>query len=141
MRSRHLLLLAPLLVFVLGARPGKEPRAPAPEQVSVLVAVRDLAVGERVTGADFTEVQVSKEWASSSIVKPEFREYILGKPVLLPVMKGDLISWSLFEITLDSTLHESCARVSGPPSTAAEQVSRARQLLLERPRQDAPAER
>lgn len=87
-----------------------------------------------------THAGLACAWVTSSLVKPEFREYVLGKPVLLPVMKGDLISWSLFEITLDSTLHESCARVTGQPAAAAEQVSRARQLLLERPRQDAPAE-
>ncbi|MFY0565218.1 SAF domain-containing protein [Archangium lansingense] len=140
MRPHHLLMLAPLLVVMMGARPGKEPRAPAPEQVSITVAVRDIAAGERVTEADFTDLLVPKEWVTTSLVKPDSREYIIGQRVLLPVMKGDLISWSLFETTRDSTIRESCASASGQPATAAEQVSRARQVLLERQRQGTPAE-
>lgn len=137
MRPHHLLLFVPLLVVVLGARPEKEPRASAPEQVSVTVAVRDIATGERVTEADVTTLLVSREWVTSSLIQSDSRQYIIGQRVLLPVMKGDMLSWNLFETTFDSTLRERCASATGQPGTAAEQVSRARQTLVERPREDA----
>jgi Flp pilus assembly protein CpaB len=140
MRPHHLLMLAPLLVAVLGAKPGKEPRAPAPEQVSVTVAVRDIAAGERVTEADVTDVLVSTEWVTTSYVKSDSRQYIIGQRVLLPVMKGDLFAWNLFETTADSTLRERCASVTSQPATAAEQVARSRQVLLERQREEASVE-
>jgi hypothetical protein len=140
MRSHPLLLLAPLLVALLGAKPAKPSRAPAPEQVSVIVAVRHLAVGELVTEADVAEVQVPKDWATTSLVKPDSRQYIIGQRLLLPVMKGDLISWNLFETTRDPAIRERCASASAQPETAMEQVVRARQVLLTRQRQDAPAE-
>ncbi|QRK04204.1 hypothetical protein JQX13_28475 [Archangium violaceum] len=137
MRPHHLLLFVPLLVVVLGARPEKERQSSAPEQVSVTVAVRDLATGELVTEADITNVLVPREWVTSSLIQSDSRQYIIGQRVLLPVMKGDLLSWNLFETTADPTLRERCASATGQPETAAEQVSRARQTLVERPREDA----
>ncbi|WNG45194.1 hypothetical protein F0U60_14570 [Archangium minus] len=138
MRPHHLLLFVPLLVILLGARPEKGARrAPTPERVSVIVAMRDLATGERVTEADVANIQVSKEWVTSSFVQWDSRQYIIGQRVLLPVMKGDLLSWNLFETTSDTTLRERCASATGQPATAAEQVSRARQTLVERPREES----
>lgn len=136
MRPHHLLMLVPLLVVSLGAQPGKEPKDSTPEQVSVTVAVRDIAAGERVTEADIADVLVPKEWVTSSYVKPDSRQYIIGQRVLLPIMKGDMISWNLFDPS-SSPLTGSCARASGQPATAAEQVARSRQILLERPKQAA----
>ncbi|WP_164007034.1 SAF domain-containing protein [Pyxidicoccus trucidator] len=133
MRRLQSLLLAALLPLLLGAQPGKKPGA-APEQVSVTVATRDLAVGEVVKEADLAAVQVDKQWATGSVVQTESRQYILGQRLLHPVLKGDLVTWMVFETTKNPALHDRCAQAVALPESALEQVQRARQLLLERKR-------
>ena len=127
MRTRSLLFLASLLPILLGAKP---PARPA--QATLLVATRDLAVGEVVTEADVAELQVDKEWAPPSLVGADSKQYILNQRLVHPMLKGDTFMWALFETTKDSTPRERCARAAALPRTALEQVARSRQVLLER---------
>lgn len=139
MRPHHLLMLAPLLVVVLGAKPEKEAKASDPERVVIVIAMRDMAAGERVTWEDVAQILVPREWVTTSYVKPDSVSFIIEQQVLLPVMKGDVLTWSLFE-TSKSPISASCAKATGQPATAAEQVARSRQVLLERPKQVATPE-
>ncbi len=119
-------------------KPAKVPLAPATEQVPIAVAVWDIAADEFVAQEDVAQVLVPKEWVTSSYVKADSAVYIIGQRVRLPVMQGDLFTWPLFDFST-ATLSEHCARATGQLTTAAEQVARSRQVLLERPKQNAPA--
>ncbi|NMO15772.1 hypothetical protein HPC49_03440 [Pyxidicoccus fallax] len=131
MRRHVLLMLALLLPTMPGAGAGEPARQ---AKVTVMVAVRDLAVGEMVTEADIAEVQVDREWVTTSVVGAEVRQYIVLQRVLHPVLKGDLFTWNLFETTWDSKLREGCTQAVGTSGTALEQVSRARQVVLQKQR-------
>ncbi|MFP2904420.1 SAF domain-containing protein [Pyxidicoccus sp. 3LFB2] len=131
MSLRQGLLLTSFLCVLLGAAPGP---AASPEQVSVMVATRDLAVGEELKDGDLAEVRVDKEWVTGSVVESKARQYIVNQRLRHPVLKGDLFTWGVFETLKDTTPVERCARALALPETALEQVERSRQLLLERKR-------
>ena len=135
MRTRPLLLLVLLLVLV--AQPGQTASART-ARISVAVAARDLAAGELVAEADIAQVLVSEEWMTTSLVRSDSRQDIVGQRLLLPMVKGDPFVWTLFKTSTDSTLRDGCAQAVRTPGTASEQVARARQRMVEGKRSTSP---
>lgn len=129
MGTKPLRMLVPVLLFALtgGAAPPSEEA-----KGFVMVAVRDLAAGERVQEQDLTQVQLPPEWRSKGLIDPAGLKYILGQPLQLPALKGDVLSWSMFETRRDTSHSDACAKALGRPRSAEEQVARARQVVLER---------
>ncbi|RKH07635.1 SAF domain-containing protein [Corallococcus carmarthensis] len=122
-------MLVPVLLFALtgGAAPPSEEA-----KGFVLVSVRDIPAGEQVQEQDLTEVPLPPEWRSEGLINPSGRAYIVGQRLQLPVLKGDIFAWALFENRRDMSFSESCVKALGWPRDAAEQVARARQVLVER---------
>jgi pilus assembly protein CpaB len=135
MRIRPPLLLVLLLVLV--ARPGQT-ASTRTARISVAVAARDLAAGERVTEADIAQVLVSEEWMTTSLVRSDSRQDMVGQRLLLPMLKGDPFVWNLFKTSTDSTLRDGCTQAARTSGTASEQVARARQLVIEGKRSTTP---
>lgn len=135
MRSRSRWWLLPLLGVLLGAGPRKVParEVPAPPKaapVSVLVVVRDLAAGERISKADVAELPIAAEWVTGALVKPNEGQYVFGQRLRLPALKGDLLTWTLIGLEPDPTIQARCVELTRPPATAAEQIARSRQAVL-----------
>lgn len=59
-----------------------------------LVAKQDLDVGTVLTAAMFEEKQMPEAVVTSSVVKPDSVEHVLGHPVSVGIQKGDLILWT-----------------------------------------------
>ena len=129
MRVSWKVLLAGVLPFVLGAGPQTPPPS---ESVAILIAARDLAIGQKVTEQDVLEIKIPSAW-TQNVVRADSRQYIIGQSVQLPVLTRDMLTWSSFELTHEKGLVSDCAQAVGLPPSATEQVARLRQLFIESP--------
>ncbi len=71
---------------------------------------------------------------NSSVVKPDSATYIVNQKLMLPVLAGDPVQWSFFEMSLNKSL-DSRAKLEGEDASAEQQVARARQIVLSHGRQ------
>lgn len=128
------LVTAAIAAVVLGANAplaAEEAETANPEApVTVVIATRDLAVGEVVTSGDLAQLEVPAKYVTSSVVKPDSASYIVDQKVQVPVLKGDFILWSAFETTTVGEASQKCFEVGAPGKTAAEQVARMRARLV-----------
>lgn len=113
---------------VAQAQNGKEAKG-----TQVVFATRDLAAGEVVTFDDLTKGVLPDDWPMGSAVTPFTVSYIVNQRVNVPVMKGDVLRWFVFETApSEQEAVDRCRQVSAPAATAAEQVARSRQVILSR---------
>ncbi len=131
LRYVHLCVVAVLLV---ASSPACRAAAaqPRPKLVPVVVATRNIAAGETVTYDDLAQRPAPEAIVTSSIVKPDSTKYIAGQRVLLPVLAGDMLLWSDFEMSSDQETYRACAELTHEGSNAEQQVARARQRVLQR---------
>jgi Flp pilus assembly protein CpaB len=124
-----------VLVVVLGAMASGCLVARAeqpPNEVAVVIATRDLAAGETVTLEDVSQRRLPAEWATTSSVKPDSANDIINQRVNLPVMKGDILYWSFFEVVRSDESQDRCRQLTQSGKSAVEQLARARQVVLRR---------
>lgn len=90
-----MLVLALFGVLVWNAR--RSPAVEATELISVVVAAVDLEEGT-VLRSSMIEVRlVPKSLVTSSIIRPDATNYVVGQTVNVPMQKGDFLLWSAFE--------------------------------------------
>ncbi len=65
--------------------------------VPVLVATVDLSEGTVVTMAQLSQRSVPEQFVTSSVVKPDSANYVVGQKVQVAVAAGDPLLWSQFE--------------------------------------------
>ena len=63
----------------------------------VIVAADDLAPGTLVTYDMISQRPVPEQFVTSSIVKPDSANAIVGKRIKVPLKAGDLMLWSEFD--------------------------------------------
>lgn len=112
-----------LLAWVLSADPSKE-------EVTVVVATRDLMAGETVTFDDIAQEKIGKRFVSASVVKPDSASYIVNQKLNYPVLKGDLMYWSFFETAKATQKNQRCLALAAKGANAAAQVAQARQVAM-----------
>jgi len=67
------------------------------ELVPVLVASADVEEGTAITFEVLATSRIPEQFATASVVKPDYAESIVGQRVLVPLRAGDPILWSHFE--------------------------------------------
>ncbi len=72
-------------------------RALAPPQALVVVASVDIAEGTFITMEMIEQRTMPAQYVTSSVVKPEAANYILGQQTLVPIQAGDLLLWQQFK--------------------------------------------
>jgi Flp pilus assembly protein CpaB len=97
--------------------------------VPIVLAARDLPAGSAVTWGDLTQSSIPADQVSSSVIKPDAASYIDNQKLLLPVLAGDPMQWSFFEIRHGELL-DPCEKLSDKDTVAEQQVVRARQIVL-----------
>ena len=131
--------LAMICLLSLNVAAG-DPSRLAPADVEVVVAARDLAAGETVTSADLAKRTIPAKLITSSMVKIDSAQYIVSQRLQLPVLKGGILTWGHFEMSSNHAILDGCLEAEKLPSTAIEQIARARQAVLQRT-QGAPRSR
>ncbi|MFO0594942.1 MAG: protein kinase [Myxococcaceae bacterium] len=76
---------------------AKKNAAAEEERLPVVVAAHDLPAGTVVTADMLMQRQLPRQFATTSIVKPDALSYVLGQKLLVDVQAGDLVLWSQFE--------------------------------------------
>lgn len=100
--------------------------------VEVLVAARDIAAGEVLKREDLSQRQVPGSLVTSSVVKASDASTIVNQRVSLPMLQGDPVNWSFFDVLYDQETMQACEKITVEPGGALEQVARARQRILAR---------
>ncbi|MBN1206406.1 MAG: hypothetical protein JXB05_15955 [Myxococcaceae bacterium] len=126
---RRLLLLAALsmLASACSAASAAEPKPGA--LVPIVVASRDLPIGTTVTWDEMSQRSVPAGLVTSSVVKPDSASYINNQKLLVPVLAGDPLLWSFFE-TGNGDARAPCEKFQSDDTTAEQQLSRLRQIVL-----------
>ncbi|HVG57193.1 MAG TPA: SAF domain-containing protein [Hyalangium sp.] len=126
---RHLVFMAALsmLASACAEAGAAEPHPDA--LVPIVVAARDLPAGTVVTFDDLLQRGIPARLVTSSIVKPESASYVVQQPLMLPLLAGDPVQWSFFQLS-PKDVHEACAKFEADEGSAAQQVARARQIVL-----------
>jgi pilus assembly protein CpaB len=65
--------------------------------IPVVVASQDIAEGTVLTMDMVSQRPVPEMFVTSSVVKPDSANYVLGQKVLVPIQAGDMLLWSQFE--------------------------------------------
>jgi pilus assembly protein CpaB len=65
--------------------------------VPVVVAAQDIPEGTVITYDLLSQRALPEQFVTSSVVKPESANYVIGQKVLVPVQSGDMLLWSQFE--------------------------------------------
>lgn len=117
------------LVLLLTLLFGVEALAQA-RTVTVLIATRDLAAGTMVRVSDVEARAVPSEIVTKSVVDQASAKFIVDQPLVMPMVKGDLVLWSFFQAAQASGAWDLCWKQLGERGTAAEQIARARQRIL-----------
>ena len=91
-----LALLAGLVAFVSLQARDREIRS-GWELVPVLVAATDVEEGAVLSFEMVATSRIPEQFATSSVVKPDYAESVVGQRVLVPLRAGDPILWSHFE--------------------------------------------
>lgn len=66
--------------------------------VPVLVAAKDLAAGTTVTEALVAQREVPEQFATASVLRPESLVHVEGQPVRVPVVAGEPLLWTHFDV-------------------------------------------
>ncbi|QRK04203.1 hypothetical protein JQX13_28470 [Archangium violaceum] len=61
-----------------------------------LTLARDVAAGEVLKDEDLAEVAFPEQFVSESFILPADRRAVVGKPLTLDMVKGDVLAWSMF---------------------------------------------
>ena len=126
---RRLMIMA-VLSMLASACSEASAAEPNPDAlVPIVVAARDLPAGAVLTFDDIAQRSVPARWVTSSIVKPDSVSYVVNQPLMLPLLEGDPLLWSFMEAG-PKEAHEACAKFEADDSSAAQQVARARQIVL-----------
>lgn len=67
--------------------------------VPVVVAAVDMSEGTVVTMDMVSQRSIPEQFVTSSVVKPDSANYIVGQKVLVTLQAGDALLWSQFETT------------------------------------------
>ncbi|HYO56745.1 Flp pilus assembly protein CpaB [Archangium sp.] len=67
--------------------------------VSVVVASRGIPEGTVITSDMISHRAVPEQFVTSSVVKPDLANYVVGQKVLVALQLGDPLLWSQFETT------------------------------------------
>ena len=67
--------------------------------VPVVVATQDIPEGTVITFDMISQRQVPEQFVTSSVVKPDSANYVVGQKVLVALQTGDALLWSQFETT------------------------------------------
>jgi pilus assembly protein CpaB len=67
--------------------------------VPVVVATQDIPEGTVITFDMISQRQVPEQFVTSSVVKPDSANYVVGQKVLVALQTGDPLLWSQFENT------------------------------------------
>ncbi|MCY1075588.1 SAF domain-containing protein [Archangium lansingense] len=62
----------------------------------ILTLTREVAVGEKLTDEDLTEIRIPEKFILESFVQPADRRAVVGRAVTLGMVKGDVLAWSAF---------------------------------------------
>ncbi|HZH03681.1 MAG TPA: Flp pilus assembly protein CpaB, partial [Myxococcaceae bacterium] len=63
----------------------------------VVVANQELSLGRALTADALAERQVPEQFVTSSTVKPDAVNHVLGQRLRVPLQKGDMLLWSQLE--------------------------------------------
>jgi flagella basal body P-ring formation protein FlgA len=115
-----------------GPKPVDAERATTPIRGEIVVAARDIAPGEPVTPDLVTHVPVRSE-ITQSAVPANSLTFILSQQSYLPLVKGDVLQWSFFEVPNDAATFKACmAAFPLTPSPVRDQIAAARDRVLHR---------
>jgi len=73
------------------------------QPVPVVVAAMDIPEGTVVTFDHIQQRSAPQPFVTSSVVKPDSANYIVNARLLVPVQKGDMLLWSMFETKMEKT--------------------------------------
>jgi len=133
MRTILFTLLAGALLWIRAPdgspeRPGAADDVELKNHRFIVVVLRDLPQGEKVQQDDLEQRQVPAQWVTSSYVKPEERQYVVGQELALPLLAGDPVQWTAFDV--QTRYGTRCLEAMRSGETAEAQVSRHRQAVL-----------
>jgi pilus assembly protein CpaB len=89
-------LLAGVVSYSAIKRKEKEVRA-GWNLVPVIVAAQDIVEGASITYEMIAQRPIPEQFVTSSVIKPDSANYIVGQKVLVPIQAGDPLLWSQFE--------------------------------------------
>lgn len=89
-------LLAGIVAYSAIKRKEREVRA-GWNLVPVIVAAQDVPEGTVVTYEMIAQRPIPEQFQTSSVIKPDSANYIVGQKVLVPLQTGDPLLWSQFE--------------------------------------------
>ncbi len=89
-------VLAGAVAFSAVKRKEKEVRA-GWNLVPVVVAGQDISEGTVITYEMVSQRAIPEQFVTSSVVKPDSANYVVGQRVLVPLQAGDPLLWSQFE--------------------------------------------
>lgn len=61
-----------------------------------LTLTRDVAAGEKLGDGDLAEVRLPEQFVPDSFIPPADRRAVVGRAVTLAMVKGDVLTWSMF---------------------------------------------
>jgi Flp pilus assembly protein CpaB len=126
---RCLLVLAALSMLATACSAANAAE-PAPSAlVPIMVATRDLPIGSKLTWDDMTQRSVPAGMVTSSVAKPDSSGFINNMVLLVPVLAGDRLLWSFVTTPARDALTP-CENLQSEDSSAEQQVSRVRQIVL-----------
>jgi flagella basal body P-ring formation protein FlgA len=97
--------------------------------VPVVVAAVDIKAGETVTMEMISQRSAEPAVVTSSVVKPDSASYIVNQKTRFPILAGDLILWSFFEIKTGDEAQTKCAAAVQAPQGAEAQVAQHRVVV------------
>ncbi len=89
-------LLAGVISYSAIRRKEKEVRA-GWNLVPVIVAAQDVSEGSTITYEMIAQRPIPEQFVTSSVIKPDSANYIVGQKVLVPIQAGDPLLWTQFE--------------------------------------------
>ena len=126
---RRVLLLAALSVWAVACA---EASAAPPEpgaRVRIFVAARDLPAGTVLKREDVEERSVPEAMVTRSLLNPASVAYLVDQRLVLPMLAGDPVQVPFFE-SLHVEAYQACAKLEREDVSAAQQVARARHLVI-----------
>lgn len=116
-----------------GGPPPPSPELPneAYRGKSIVLATRDIAAGEQITFDKVTHT-VDRIELTASAVRAENVSYIINQKTFLPILKGDVLRWTSFEVPNDKATVKGCQDALVPVGTAREGVAAARDTVYRR---------
>lgn len=136
MRALAVILLS---LLALAASVGAAAQAASSRGKKPLIRfARDAAPGETITFDMISQIVIPADLVTSSYVTPDQASYIVNQKISLPVLEGDLLQWSFFEITKGAAPSEECRKAAAEPDGAQAQIARARQIVTSMKRAGAP---